>query len=713
MRNLSLALAPLVLLVSCGGDKGTAPISVDSVSMSVATTALQYGQSVQLAAIVRGSNGQTLTDRTVTWASSSDAIAAVSPSGLVTAGAVRAGTAESVTITATAGGKSATTIIAVAPIPVSSVAMSLTQAAPYVGQATQLSATLRDATGASVTGRTITWVSSASGVATVSAQGLVTAVAAGSAVVSANAEGVIGSATITVRPAPFMQAAVRGNGKIAVLSLRSGRADTVADSRAVAIQLGDSLRVTPIAGAGALFDGIAGAVTDSLQLMPYYDVKVIDYASLEVRFVPRNSGMKALQNAFFDTTSLDYRTSQNFVVWWDKRWDHNYLAKDVLRQLEAVRVKADAWGMRTPPGSDRVYLNAYLHHKSGEGGPNLDVFDDGWGQGVGTDSYHMPFYTAPLGQYRNTIADTFCWCNGDPWHEGFHLHQWAAGNVPPLVFAYGGDNAWYTEASADFVEKYFTLSAANSALGFGTFHGTPAFLMQPQLRLWSPPGSPLWSVGVHAYAAHLFLLYLTWNGLVAEDFVGRSFASGTSLSPQEYLSRNIPNFRDVYRRFATQIVVLDGIPDWARRNIADAITYWRTNGAQAGNALPNGQNADNTYAFDLKDSGTAGWVTPSALLESWAFSVTRLKVTQANSYRIAINAARVGSEQTQANLYVGLVFEQNGVIRYSEIPLTDFQGTIDTAVAANTRVYVVVVSTPNRFTGAETFPYSIKVDKLP
>jgi hypothetical protein len=239
--------------------------------------------------------------------------------------------------------------------------------------------------------------------------------------------------------------------------------------------------------------------------------------------------------------------------------------------------------------------------------------------------------------------------------------------------------------------------------------------MQPQQALWSSGrgGPPTWSRGVHAYATHLFLLYLTWNKIIPEDFIGRSYASATTLSPQEYLYRAIPNFREVYRRFAARIVVLDGMPDWAKGYLRFAINWWRTFGAQYGNALPGGGNDDNTYAFDLKDSGTSGWVTPSAALESWAFSVTRLQATSAARYRISLSASRAGSEQTPADLYVGLVFEENGNVRYDEIPLTDYQGTVETAIAANVRMYVVVVSTPNRFTGAETFPYSIKIDKLP
>ncbi len=65
----------------------------------------------------------------------------------------------------------------------------------------QLSAEVRDQNGQVMSGATVTWASSASAVATVSASGLVTAVANGSATITATAGSVSGSATVTVAQA--------------------------------------------------------------------------------------------------------------------------------------------------------------------------------------------------------------------------------------------------------------------------------------------------------------------------------------------------------------------------------------------------------------------------------------------------------------------------------------------------------------------------------
>jgi plastocyanin len=67
------------------------------------------------------------------------------------------------------------------------------------GSTSQLTAIPRNAAGTAITGLTATWSSSANSVATVSGTGLVSAVAIGSATISANVGGVIGTRLITVQ----------------------------------------------------------------------------------------------------------------------------------------------------------------------------------------------------------------------------------------------------------------------------------------------------------------------------------------------------------------------------------------------------------------------------------------------------------------------------------------------------------------------------------
>ncbi|HVH68406.1 MAG TPA: Ig-like domain-containing protein, partial [Gemmatimonadales bacterium] len=84
------------------------------------------------------------------------------------------------------------------PAPVASVVLSPATASVGVGATVQLTATPKDQSGNSLSGRTITWASSAPALASVSATGLVTGLAAGTVTITATSEGQTGSATVTV-----------------------------------------------------------------------------------------------------------------------------------------------------------------------------------------------------------------------------------------------------------------------------------------------------------------------------------------------------------------------------------------------------------------------------------------------------------------------------------------------------------------------------------
>lgn len=220
-RLLAMTCGFMVGLNACSGSDAAAPPSsqtptppapeaVASVAITGTPASLQYGQSAQLTAVPSGASGAALTGRTVTWSSSNAAIATISSSGAITAGAVRGGTAESVTFTATVEQKSASVTVAVSPIAVATVNLSPSSATVTVGQTVQLTATLGDMTGATLSGRAVTWTSQNPALATVNAQGLVTAVAPGSVVITAASGSVQGTTAITVNPEPVANVMING-----------------------------------------------------------------------------------------------------------------------------------------------------------------------------------------------------------------------------------------------------------------------------------------------------------------------------------------------------------------------------------------------------------------------------------------------------------------------------------------------------------------------
>jgi len=100
------------------------------------------------------------------------------------------------------------TLVAAAPPAVAAVSVSPSSASIVTGTTQQLTATTTDSSNNVLTGRTVTWASDNSAVATVDANGLVTAVAAGTATITATSEGKSGTATITVTPLPAPVATV-------------------------------------------------------------------------------------------------------------------------------------------------------------------------------------------------------------------------------------------------------------------------------------------------------------------------------------------------------------------------------------------------------------------------------------------------------------------------------------------------------------------------
>ena len=172
-----------------------APQPVATVTLSAPSTSMIVGQSQTVAATLRDAQGNVLTGRTIGWSSSNLAVVTVTPTGQVQA--VGAGSA---TVTATSEGKSGSIALTVTTASVATVAsVTVTgTSALNVGQTSQLTATPKDSHGTPLTGKTVSWSSSAAGIASVSSTGLVTAVAAGTAVINATVDGVVGSLPITV-----------------------------------------------------------------------------------------------------------------------------------------------------------------------------------------------------------------------------------------------------------------------------------------------------------------------------------------------------------------------------------------------------------------------------------------------------------------------------------------------------------------------------------
>lgn len=169
------------------------PVPVAAVAVTPSHQIVVVGFTLQMTAVALDSSGTPLTGRAVTWSTSDASKATVSPSGLVTG--VSLG---EVTITATSEGKSGSVQITSLPINVVTVEVTPQTATMSPGSTQQLTAKTLSSTGLPIPGRVVTWSSSDVSKATVNESGLVTAVAIGTATITATSEGRSGTALITV-----------------------------------------------------------------------------------------------------------------------------------------------------------------------------------------------------------------------------------------------------------------------------------------------------------------------------------------------------------------------------------------------------------------------------------------------------------------------------------------------------------------------------------
>lgn len=158
-----------------------------------------------------------------------------------------------------------------------------------VGATAQFRATLRDAAGDALTGRTVTWFSSAASLATVSTLGLVTAMSPGGPItIRATSEGQSGTAQVTVIPAAVASVAVSSpSGSVAeretlqfTVALRdtrgallAGRAVTWSSSNTSIATVSSSGLVTGVSAGGPITitansEGQSGVAQITVTLSP-------------------------------------------------------------------------------------------------------------------------------------------------------------------------------------------------------------------------------------------------------------------------------------------------------------------------------------------------------------------------------------------------------------------------------------------------------------
>ncbi len=315
------ALAALLVcgMLACGDDPVEPPVAT-TVTIAPATASLSsLGETVLLGATVRDQNGEVMAGASVSWSSSDNAVASVNTTGLVTAAGN--GTA---TITATSGTASGTASVSVAQ---AATAVSVTPGSvtlSAVGETAQFTAEVQDANGNAISGASVSWSSGDEAVATVDADGLVTAVANGTATITATSGSLSGTGTVTVEQEAAAVTVAPDSVHLIVAGETAQLAAEVADANGNVID-GATVSWASADEAVATVDanGLVTAVADGATTVTATSGSASAGAAVTVMLqAAPTSGPPAPTHAAEDVTSLFSDAYEDVTVdTWSADWD--------------------------------------------------------------------------------------------------------------------------------------------------------------------------------------------------------------------------------------------------------------------------------------------------------------------------------------------------------------------------------------------------------
>ncbi len=335
----AISVGSTTATASSGGKSAAATVDavlapIGRVELTATRATMLIGTSQQVNAVVRDSLGDVLTSRAVAWSASPTSIATVSSAGVVTAiGAGRA------SITATVEGVIATTPVDVVPVPVAQVIISPITLSIAAASQRQFVATARDSVGNTLPAREVQWSTTNAAVLTISSTGLASAVATGTAMVTANVEGRTASATVTVTPAPIASIALSLPSSPVVRSVARAvaqprdAAGNVLASRTISWQSSDTT-VASVDAAGEIFTLSAGqaTITASAEGQSVAATLTVAASALPIRGLYTTFDKRGFPNGYYSGDAIQTFTRQDPDV-----PSLGIVRDEIARQLDAMR----------------------------------------------------------------------------------------------------------------------------------------------------------------------------------------------------------------------------------------------------------------------------------------------------------------------------------------------------------------------------------------
>jgi hypothetical protein len=381
--------------------------------------------------------------------------------------------------------------------------------------------------------------------------------------------------------------------------------------------------------------------------------------------------------------NLDYLVSENFIVWWDSRFNKTEMAIDILRWSEYSVVKLLEYGFDKPKDFDTHRINVFVRHE----GEQIDIIPDEGTSTAYVSTYkngrkHISYPSRNYSIIREYPTPPVI-------HEMVHVFQQ---NTNKINFDY----RWFTEATAEYIEQKLLLPVNGTSAGYQFAD----YLYSTNLLFWDDSSDTY-----HEYGLSLFFLYLDWIGLFSPSMVANSYReSGITTtnnwnieSAFEYIKRVIPDFEEVYFSFALKSATIDF-------NFRDKIINTLIN---QGTRLING--GFKKIELIIENDGTNGFYNPTNELYDWGFQTYMIKSTENQSYKFDLDSSF-------NNFKYGLVIEKGTDYQYYEIDAgSEFN------LESDSNAYIIVFNVGentekrlrnNTYDLYDPYEYSIKISKL-
>ena len=456
-------------------------------------------------------------------------------------------------------------------------------------------------------------------------------------------------------------------------------------------------------------------------------VTINEDTTLTPNFLVKHDGVKTRNNYWYSESELEFLASENFIVWWDKDYDYLLRAISVLEEFENVMsiANSNGWGLpysKLIPGLDASnhLMSLYIY----TGGDSSDIiWESGKARccGVGGNELEGMPYTGMDASSFNILDDgSFKLSMGIRMtliHEAFHMMQFSMplNNNGGNTFTYSGDSSWWTESTARWFERTYGILDWDGSW-YTKYHSLCTQHLQPQVSLWrhrnALPNRGLnsnqqWSFGMNGYEKGELFRFLIQESYVPTSYVWDMGVSKSTLLPQEYLYQTINNFEDVYGDYAVKFTSGIMYNDIEVEAAKSSLEYWINNSCNIGiNCNPETNEAfNNQYVAEINESGTNGYVTPVEKNQAWSWTVVKINTSQQQSFTLDFQPDELGNEGTQSNFKLYLTNRENNLVQQ-----VNFNGEIN--VDPNLDYFLVMVNTPQRFEGWETFDYQLKVTPI-